>query len=319
MILSDIARHISLSKSLGIVTHIMPDGDAVGSALALALALNKKGMHPVVIKNDTIPKKYSFLPGQHLMVEYENLSKNTETLVVLDCGDADRLGKYREFMKKANTIINIDHHISNTMFGNMNLVDNNAAATAEIVYQLIKLMGVEPDEDIGTCLYTAIIADTGGFRYANTTSITHAISGELINVGVKTNYIARKVFNSRSFSKTKLIGKAIESINMYHEDKTAIMVVTREILDQTGSSKDEMEGLIDFARDINGVEVAVLIKEVEEDEYKVGFRSIDYIDVSKIAGIFGGGGHQKASGCTIKGSLEYVRKQVLEEIEKAYK
>jgi len=318
MIISDIARHISSSSSIDIVTHVMPDGDAAGSALALALALDKQGLRTIVVKNDTFPKNYSFLPGQNLMVDFRDISERPKTLVALDCGDAERLGKAKALLDKAETVINLDHHISNTMFGNLNLIDTNAAATAEIVYQLIKLMGVKIDIDIGTCLYTAIIADTGHFKYDNTTWITHAISGELINIGVNASNIARHVFSSRTFSKTKLIGKAIESINIYHEGKTAVMVVTRKVLDHIGSSPDEMEGIIDFARDIEGVEVAVLLKEVEENEFKIGFRSKEYMDVSEIAGSFGGGGHKKASGCTVKGRLEDVQEQILENIEKAY-
>ncbi len=318
MIISDIARHISSSKSVGIITHIMPDGDAIASVLALTLGLRKKGLHPIAIRNDVIPKEYGFLPGLNHLTDLDDLHEYPETLVVLDCGDIERLGQGCELATKAGTVINLDHHISNTMFGNLNLVDTGAAATGEIVYQLIKLMGIDMDVDIATCLYTAILTDTGGFKYDNTTWISHTIAGELITLGVKPNLVSQMVFDTRTLSKTKLIGKAIDTIKIYHDGKTAVMYVDRHMLEQAGSSRDELEGLINFARDIQGVEVAVLIKEVSDQQFKVGFRSKEYTDVSRIAGVFGGGGHKKAAGCTINGGLTAVRKKLLEEIENAY-
>lgn len=318
MVISDIARFLLACNHVGIATHVMPDGDAIGSVLAIALALEKKGLHPVVIKNDIVPRKYLFLPGQHLVKEYSQAPSDLDALVVLDCGDLERLGEAKELTDRSKTVINIDHHISNTLFGSYNLVDTNAAAAAEIVYQLIKLMGVEIDLDIGTCLYTAIIADTGGFKYDNTTPVTHAIAGEMISIGVNVSHVARRVFNNRTLSQTRLIGKAIDSLDIYHGGKTAVMCITRDTIEETGSSYHEVEGVIEYARDIEGVEVAVLIKEIGENHYRVGFRSKVYVDVSEIASHFGGGGHRKASGCTVEGDLKEVKKLLLKEIKKAY-
>jgi phosphoesterase RecJ-like protein len=314
MIISDIVKKIKKSKSTGIITHINPDGDAIGSTLALGLALKKLGLDVGIIKNDDFPSKYEFLPGRELMVECEAVSHFPATLVALDCGDADRLGKGRVFLEKAETVINIDHHVSNTMFGNMNFVDANAAATAEIVYQVIKLLGSKIDVKIATCLFTAIVADTGCFRYDNTTQVTHTICGELISLGVKSNYVCTRVFHERTLSQTRVLGKAIETIKMYHGGRTAVMTVTKKMMEETGTTQGDLENVIDFARDIAGVKVAVLLKEIDENTIRIGFRSKEEADVSAIARKFGGGGHKRASGCTVEMPLAEALEHVLEEI-----
>jgi phosphoesterase RecJ-like protein len=304
MILSDIVSQIKNSKRVHLITHINPDGDAIGSVLGLGLAIKSIGIDAVVLKNDEIPEKYRFLPGQQLMAACNQVSEAPDTIVVLDCGDEDRLGDGKSHIKDARCVINIDHHISNTMFGNMNLVDANAAATAEIVYQLIKLMGVRIDLDIAACIFTAIVTDTGCFRYDSTTWVTHAISGELISLGLKTSPICDLVFSQRTLPQTMLIGKAIDSLKTYHGGRTAVMIITEAMLKETGSCQGDVEGLIDFARDIKGVQVAVLIKESDHDRVKVAFRSKDRLDVSALAARFGGGGHKRASGCIMEGPID---------------
>lgn len=296
------------------ITHINPDGDAIGSMLALGLAIKSIGTDVVVLKNDEIPEKYRFLPGQKLLRACEQVAEAPELVIVLDCGDEDRLGEGKALISTAQCVINIDHHISNTMFGSMNLVDANAAATAEIVYQLIKLLGVKIDLDIAACIFTAIVTDTGCFRYDSTTWVTHAIAGELISLGLKTGPICDLVFSQRSFPRTMLIGKAINSLKLYHKGRTAVMTITEDMLKETGSCPGDIEGLIDFARDIKGVEIAVLIKESKENQVKVAFRSKERFDVSAIAARFGGGGHKRASGCIMEGPIDRALEILLDVI-----
>jgi phosphoesterase RecJ-like protein len=314
MILSDIVSRIKNSKKVFLITHINPDGDAIGSMLALGLAIKSIGTDVVVLKNDEIPEKYRFLPGQKLLRACEQVAEAPELVIVLDCGDEDRLGEGKALISTAQCVINIDHHISNTMFGSMNLVDANAAATAEIVYQLIKLLGVKIDLDIAACIFTAIVTDTGCFRYDSTTWVTHAIAGELISLGLKTGPICDLVFSQRSFPRTMLIGKAINSLKLYHKGRTAVMTITEDMLKETGSCPGDIEGLIDFARDIKGVEIAVLIKESKENQVKVAFRSKERFDVSAIAARFGGGGHKRASGCIMEGPIDRALEILLDVI-----
>ena len=316
MILSDIAKHLARNDNIGIISHVMPDGDALGSSAALGLALEILGKRVAVLRNDKLPSKYSFLPGSHLAVDCENAPFKPDTLVALDCGDLERLGSGVRHYEAAGTVINIDHHLSNTMFGNLNLVDTNAAATAEIVYQVIKLMGIELDLDIATCLYTAIAADTGCFRYDNTTIITHGIAGELISIGVKSSEICRRIYSLRTLEQTKMLGRAIDSIKLYHGGKTAVMIITRQMMQETNCGQEELEGIIEFARDIEGVEIAALLRETDDGEIKVGLRSNEYADTTIIAASFNDGGHKKASGYTICEPMDTAVELLLDRIEK---
>jgi phosphoesterase RecJ-like protein len=319
MMLTDIVKHLQKTREVTIITHITPDGDALGSSAALGLSLIRMGKKVTIVKNDEIPLKYDFLPGQFLFDDADIASLQPDTLVVLDCGDLERLGDFIGISQKASTVINIDHHISNTMFGNLNLVDANAAATAELIYQIIKLLGVGMDLEIATCIFTAIASDTGCFKYDNTTSVTHGIAGELTNIGVETGWICSRIFNMRTLGQTKLLGKAIDSIRIYHGGKTAVMSLTKVDLEEFGCDRQDIEGIIEFARDIEGVEVAVLLKETEDEEVRVGLRSNEYVDTSVIAAVFNGGGHKKASGCTIHSSIDKACEMLLAEIEKGYR
>lgn len=318
MMVSDIVRELKKAQYIGVITHINPDGDAVGSVLAIALALKKLNKGVAVIKNDDMPDKYKFLPGQELISGMDDMTAYPDILVALDCGDAGRLGNGACLMDKAKTVINIDHHISNTMFGNMNLVDTNAAATAEIVYQVIKLSGARLDKEIAACLYTAIVADTGCFRYDNTTQATHTICGELLSLGVKSNEIITRLFHERTLPQLRILGAALHGLTIFHGGKTAVLRITKEMMNDAGADQGDLENVIDFGRDVAGIEVAVLVKETEDNSVRVGFRAKNDVDVSSVARKFGGGGHKKASGCTVKGSLSEVLEGVLEEIDKIY-
>lgn len=318
MMLTDIVKRLMESGRVGIITHIQPDGDALGSASALGLALERLGKRVVILRNDKPPAKYSFIPGSHLVADCAEPICPVETLVVLDCADLERLGDGLQHYKMAGTVLNIDHHISNTMFGNINMVDTNAAATGELVYQIIKLMGIDLNTDIAECIYTAIAADTGCFKYDNTTAVTHGIAGELISIGVESNRICSQIFSLRTLQQTKMLGRAIDSIKTYHGGKTAIMTVTRKMMRETGCSQEDLDGIVEFARDIVGVEVAALLRETDDGGIKVGLRSKEYADTAAIAAAFGGGGHRKASGCTISTSMENAVEQLIKEIEKCY-
>lgn len=316
MILNDAAKHLVQNDNIGIISHVTPDGDSLGSSAALGLALERLGKRVVVLLNDRLPSKYRFLPGSHLAVDCEKAPFKPDTLVALDCGDLDRLGSGVLHYNKAKVVINIDHHISNTMFGSLNIVDTNAAATAEIVYQVIKLMGIAVDLDIATCLFTAIAADTGCFRYDNTTVRTHGMAGELISIGVKSSEICRRIYSLRTLEQTKMLGRAIDSIKLYHGGKTAVMRITKQMMQETSCGQEELEGVIEFARDIEGVEIAALLRETDDGEIKVGLRSNEYVDTSEIAASFNGGGHKKASGYAIGGPMDTAVELLLDRIEK---
>lgn len=313
MIFTDIIDKILESSSIILITHVAPDGDALGCVTGMYKVLKNLKKDVDIFIDDDIPETYNFLPNiKKISKPYY---KEADLILIIDCADENRIGKSKELLNSNTVTINIDHHVSNTLYAKMNYVDTNAASSAEIIYQLIKLLGAELDEDISTCLYTSIVTDTGGFMYESTTSITHEIAGDLINNGAKIKEVSERVFHNMKYSKAKLIGRVLSNLVLYNNGKIAYMEILKEDFKITETNIADIENIINYGRDINGVEVAVLLVE-KDDEIKVSFRSKNKIDVNKIARFFGGGGHLRASGCTIKKSLSEVKKQVLDVILK---
>lgn len=303
------------SKNIFIVSHVQPDGDNIGSILALGLALKKIDKNIVVLKSDTIPSDYLFLPNVDIIQDYSD-ELEIDLLITLDSSDKDRLGKNKILLEHAKTIINIDHHISNTNFGHINIVDSTAAATGELVYKIINKMNISIDKDMGTCIYTAISSDTGSFMYDNTTSETHEIVSELLKLGIDKSNININLYQNRSIERTMLFIKALETLNLYFDNKVAVVKVTNKILEDSGSKMEDTEGIVSFIREIRDVEIAILLKEFNENEIKVSMRSKKNVDVAAICHNFGGGGHVKAAGCTINSSIDTSEELILNEIKK---
>ena len=308
---------ISKTKDIYIASHVNPDGDNIGSILGLAHALKKLDKNVRIIKTDEIPSDYLFLPGIDLIKHYE--LDALDLLIVLDCGDADRLGELKNLISKATKTINIDHHVSNTDFGDYNLVDDKAAATAEIVYKLVTSMGIEIDENIATCLYTGISTDTGSFMYDSVSDKTHEIVAELIRAGIDKTSITINLYQNRSMTRTKLFIDSFSTLNTFDSDRIATVKVTQNMLEKANAKMEDTEGIISFIRDIDSVEVAVLLKEYKENEIKIGLRSKKFIDVAEICAAFNGGGHIRAAGCTINDSIENAEKLITEKIMKAFR
>lgn len=293
-----------------ILPHILPDGDTIGSALALFLALKKMGKEPWILLDDDIPYNLGTLPVQYIVREINPIPE-LDTVISIDCSDLSRLGSRSQYIHSAGLSVNIDHHITNTLFGDINIVDHQAAATGEIIYSLIHAMGVALDCEIATCLYTAISTDTGSFKYSNTTSKTHEIAADLLRNGIRLNEITTELYQNKPSYQIKLLSTVLNTLEFHYQGQLAILHVTENMLRNTGASTSDTDGLIEYARDIKGVEVAILLKELKPGEIKVGLRSKYHIDVSKIAGEFGGGGHSKASGCTIHGSIDDAKNKLL--------
>ncbi|MCT4595630.1 MAG: bifunctional oligoribonuclease/PAP phosphatase NrnA [Anaeromicrobium sp.] len=309
--LIEIIKVIKTSNKIIILPHIMPDGDTIGSSMALCLALKSLGKDVKIIMDEPLPNNIKF-------IEFEGINEwayefQYDLCITIDSSDTERLGKRSEYLK-GNTI-NIDHHITNDFYGEYNLVDPKAAATGEIVYDLIKNLNVHMDKKIATCLYTALSTDTGSFKYDNTTSKTHKIVAELIDVGISVNSINVELYQNKPINKVKLLKDVINTMKFYYDGKVAIMHVTQKMLENNKMGISDTDGLIEMGRDIWGVEVSVLLKELEEKKVKVGLRSKYDVDVSKIAHIFGGGGHKKAAGCLINDSIKKVNEIIIENIE----
>lgn len=309
MIYPKIISKIKESNKIAIMSHIMPDGDNVGSSLALYNALKNYGKDVRLLLDDEIPKIYKFLKNSD-KAERPGVNENFDVVIALDCGDEKRLGKSAIYLEN-NFVINIDHHIKNTEFGDLNMVDTNAAATAEIIYQIIKILGIEMDKEISECLYTAIVTDTGQFQYSNTTSVTHQIAGDLINNGVDVSDIFEKIYQNSSKEKIMLMKTALETLEFYHNDMISCISLTLKQMEEMNAKDEDTDGLINLARGIECVETAIFFKELEPGKIKVGLRSKKYADVAAVARKFGGGGHVRAAGCILESTLEEAREKVL--------
>lgn len=294
----DIKDIIDSSKKIAITYHVSPDGDAIGSALALLQGIRNYGKEAYVISKDIIGDNLGFLPySGEITGEVTKPTEKTDCVIVVDCGNYERISADLEGFK--GTIVNIDHHLSNDMYGNVNYVNPKAAATAEIIYELLLSLNVEINNDIGTCVYTSLMTDTGSYRYSNTTKVTHYIAGDLIENGLNHEEIHRKVFDNRSYEKLKLISLVLSDMELICNGKIVLMRVTKEMLEKTNVDSKDSSDIISMGNQVKGVEGSILLKE-SDIGIKVSLRSKEDLDVRNVAECLGGGGHIKAAGALIK-------------------
>lgn len=321
MALKDIKKIIIEANKIGITFHTSPDGDAIGSALGLLNGLRELGKDVYIISKDSIPENLMFLPySEEINGETTEPKEGTDLVIVLDCGNVERISA--NLLDYSGMVINIDHHLSNDNYGFINYIDTEAAATAEIVFLLLKEIGYEFSvkeeilERIGRCLYTSLVTDTGSFRHSNVTKRTHEIAGILIGVGVNNSMIYNKLFDNRSINKLNFMGYAFQNAKLYFDGKVVVTVLDSDSLSKFNAEKEDTSDIIGNLLSIKTVEVAVLLKEVEEG-VKASLRSKYDFDVRKIAEMFGGGGHTKASGLMQKGvMLQIAKDNILKAIER---
>lgn len=313
MKIKNIAQVIKQNKKFLITVHDNPDGDSLGSGLALGLALKKMGKETKFLLKTPIPKRYGFLPGiDNLVIKKTSLNKYN-ILFVLDTAGWDQMEGLSPDLFSQYIVINIDHHIDNTRFGSIDWVDTKASAVGELVYYLLKRLMAPITPDIAACLYTAILTDTGCFQFTNTTTNTHRITAELIQRGVSPSIISEHVYERMPFSRLKLLQYALSSVKLEYQGQIIWMWITQDMLRKSGANRDDIEGFIDYLKSIAGVKVAIVFKETPiKNEIRVTFRSkAPNIHVNRIAHKFSGGGHPAAAGCTIFGSHKEVKKKVL--------
>ncbi len=303
---------ITIKDNFNLISHILPDGDSVGSLLAMGQILRLIGKNVKMFAPGRIPLKYSFLRGAALISNDETIFDTSYTVIVLDSSDADRLGIFKEKVLKSSVLINIDHHVTNQQFGTLNYIDPSASATGEIIFSLINLFQLELDPDLAEALYVAISTDTGSFKYDNTTPHTHAVIAKLLQTGISPGSLSQKIFDERPLSFYILLKEALSTLEMYRDRTVAIMTISKDIMIRSGASTDDLDGIVNYTRNIEGIELGILFFVEMEDEVKVGFRS-KRLDVSLLAGKLNGGGHVRAAGCRMHGSFEAVKSKVLEE------
>ncbi|MBE9545690.1 MAG: DHH family phosphoesterase [Proteobacteria bacterium] len=317
--MDQIITQIEEASHLLLVSHRDPDGDAVGSLLALGLALGKLGKKATLYNASPIPAVYRFLPSVERIVRHIKKASTYDVALILDCGQLSRIGDASETIGKIPVIINIDHHISNTGFGDIQLIDPLACSTAEIIYRLIKAMDVPIDKAIATSIYTGILTDTGSFRFSSTNQAAFAISKEMAELGVEAHNVARHVYGTYSLGRIKLLNLALDSIEISDNGKLSVMTVTGAMLEETGTQAEDVDGLINYARRIEDVKVAALIQEQKNGKtnsnspcrYHVSLRSDGSVDVAAIAGSFGGGGHASAAGFQVETTLTELKSDII--------
>lgn len=315
--LKKIAKVIRENKSFFITSHIRPDGDSIGSQLALKRILEKLEKEVTIANHDPVPEIYNFLPGRESIKQELPKNREFDVTFVLDSPQPSRLESTAETIRKAKVIINIDHHLGNKGFGEYNYIDTKASAVGEEIYELTKVMGFKIDRKIALCLYVGILTDTGSFRQSNTTPRTHEIAAHLMKIGnLKPAQITHQVYETQLPSAIKLLSITLDTLERSQDGRIAWMTVTDQMFKETGTATAETENFINYVRSVKGSEVAILFTEMTKNEIKVSFRSKSSTDVNNIAKTFGGGGHLRAAACTIKGNLKEVKKKVLAEVEK---
>lgn len=308
----EIKKRILETGDISLVSHINPDGDNIGSLLGLGGALRKMGKDVNLLKVDEVPKNLLFLPN---IEKIKPMEKKPDLLFVLDSSDEGRLGDANEEILKANFIINIDHHKSNTFFGNINVVDPSMSSTGEMVYDLIEFLGVELDNEIATPIYTAISSDTGSFKYESTSPATLRKAAKLLEFVDNKVEITKNLYQSRTKIQTEIIKIVLNSLESFEELSLIVGKISSNDLKKLRAQADDTEGVVPFINEIEGYDVAIFLKEKEEGIVRVSARSKEICDVSKLCEKFDGGGHKRAAGATIEGSLD----EALEMLVNTYK
>ena len=308
MTLDNILEEIKKAESIVILTHENPDGDAVGSSIAMYLGLKEIGKTPDIIIPE-FPRAFENLPGIE-NIKKESDIENYDLAIALDTASIKMLNGYSKYFEDAKTKIVIDHHSSNTMFGDYNYVDQDSPACAQLLLVLFNYFNIEVSKEIGTAILAGIITDTGGFRYDGVTAETFELVAALCKKGVKVSKVYQKVFASTSKSKFFLHRIALDRLELLDNEKIAFTYITKNDENSVGAENGDYDGIVEQGRDIEGVEISIFLRETEKG-IKASLRSKDYVNVSELCRIFGGGGHKRAAGCTIPGTIEQVKTQIL--------
>lgn len=315
MTLDDILVEINHAEKIVIMAHETPDGDAIGSMLSMNLALKKLGKEADVIVRE-FPRTFAFLPGAKEVKSNSDIEQY-DLAVSLDCADLKRLvGK--EYFESAKKTIVIDHHGTNMMYGDLNFVNPVSPACCEILAGMFEYFDIEIDSEIGSCILTGIITDTGGFKYSSVTPETFEFTAELLRKGVNVSDIYQRVLETRRKSNFELLRRAMNRLELLEDGKIAFTYINKKDEEEVHAETGDHEGIVENGRSIEGVKVSVFIREKEENIYKVSMRAGNgfNINVSDICYIFGGGGHPRAAGAVVSGTVEQVKEKLVKEIKK---
>jgi len=308
MTLDKIVEAIQNAKDIVILTHDIPDGDAIGSSLAMYLGLKQLNKNVDIVIPE-YPETYSFLPGTN-EIKTEGKDEPYDVAIALDCGDVKRLNGFVKYFENANTKIQIDHHKINTMFADYNFVNPLSPACSQVLIIVLETLGIEVTKEIGECLLTGIITDTGGFKYQGVTAETFEFTAGLLSRGVNVSSIYKKVMQTVSKARFELTKRAINRLELLEGGKITFTYITKQDQEETNSGINDHDGIVEIARDIEGVEVAIFLREKDEG-YKLSLRSNEYVNVADICLMFNGGGHLRAAGGDINLPLEQAKERIV--------
>jgi phosphoesterase RecJ-like protein len=315
----NIINHLKKSHNLFLGTHILPDGDAIGSLIGMGLALEQLKLKVTLYNESALPIVYQFLPSIHRIKKDAGNIDDYDTAIILDCSDLNRIGSVAESISKIPVMINIDHHATNTRFGAFQMIDPAASSTSELVYRIIKAMNIPINVGIAYALYTGVMADTGSFRFSNTTPASFEISHEMVKHGADPHKVAHHVYETISLNRIKLLTMLFDTIEVSENGKLSIMTLTQNMLATAGTLIEDVNGLINYAKRIENVRLAVLLyerkaslKRKSGSEFHVSLRSDGTVNAAALAMGFGGGGHHSAAGFDIKATLSELKKIVFD-------
>jgi phosphoesterase RecJ-like protein len=306
------AEAIAKAQKIVLACHVNPDGDTLGSALALAHAIKRAGKSVTVLSHDGVPEIYQWMPGTE-WVQRDTDERDFDLSIVCDTGTSERVGRAREVVESARVTVNIDHHVAEGEFGRIRVVNSRAAATGELVLGLLKAMGAEIDKRIAECLMCAVVTDTGSFRYMNVTPHTFKVAGELMAAGAWPATISELVFENRSLASLKLLGRALGSLKVSEDGRIAWARIRARDYEELGATDEDSEGIVGHVRAVKTAMVGLLFREIPGKKVRISLRSREGYDVNAVAQKFGGGGHRLAAGCSIDAPLDVAESRVLAE------
>ncbi len=306
--LQQVCDAIRRRERFALTSHARPDGDAIGSQLAMAFALRAMGKTAVCIDKDPAPPQFAPFPGVAEMQLASRADGDFDAVIVMECGDLSRTGVagFERYF-----VVNIDHHPGNTMYGQVNWFDPNACACGELVFDVIEALGVPITAEIATHIYLTILTDTGGFHYGNITPRTFEICRRCAEKGANAAAISRAVYDSSSLGRLRLMGAVLHDLELEANGHLALAHLSLDLLHRTGSTHDDADGLINLPLTVKEIEAVAFFKQVEPEHYRISLRSKGEVDVNQVAKLFGGGGHRNAAGCSLSGPYAEIRAKLL--------
>ncbi|HQR34004.1 MAG TPA: bifunctional oligoribonuclease/PAP phosphatase NrnA [Blastocatellia bacterium] len=312
--LGQVIELIEKHSRFAITSHIRPDGDSMGSSLALCWILKGLNKDAEVIMCDSVPHSYSRLPGSDDVRVINDIDRDYDAVFVIECSDVSRPGLPA---LKDQFVVNIDHHSTTALFGDLNWIDSTAAAVGEMIYNLAKAIGAKVSPEVASCVYAALLTDTGSFHFSNTTERTFKIASELVRHGAQPAKLSQAIFYSYPYAKVRLVGAVLSTLQRDESGRIAWITMTKEAMENSGASEDDSDGIINYPLTVGDVEAVAFFRELPNSTYRISLRSKNRVNVARVAELFGGGGHANAAGFTTKAKFDELSQDVIERLKEA--